>query len=130
MRPKHLARLGRAPANGNCHRREDPGHAARARAAVPGDAGADDQDRCIDPDGDVDQPGFHAGVPCPSCGRRLAALRLHRDRQLWILARELCASASLYGVGGRAPTALRSLKLAATLLSGRAGTYEPAAVRD
>ena len=52
------------------------------------------------------------------------------DFEAMFLARELCASATLYRVGGRAPTALRSLQLAFTMLSGRAGTFEPAAVRD
>ena len=55
-----------------------------------------------------DRPGYHGGVPCAACTRKLTAARRHRDRQLWILARELCASATLYRVGGRAPTALRS----------------------
>jgi hypothetical protein len=129
MRPKHLARLGRAPANGNCNRRDD--HAPAAPTKPPARASdLDDRDPCADREADPDRPGFHAGVACPSCGRKLTSARLHRDRQLWILARELCASASLYGLGGRTPTALRSLRLAATLLSGRAGTYEPATPRD
>jgi len=137
MRRKHLARLGRAPANGNCHRREDspaaphphglpspPNDDGLGRAGTHAHLDGDD-----DPD-DPDRPGFHGGVPCPACARKAAAARLHQDRQLWILARELCASATLYGLGGRGPAALRRLQLACVLLRDRTGNLEPAAPRD
>jgi hypothetical protein len=39
---------------------------------------------------------------------------------MWLLARELCTSASLYGVGGRGLAASRTLHLAFVVLHGRA----------
>jgi hypothetical protein len=137
MRRKHLARLGRAPANGNCHRRDDPPVAPPSRELAPRPGGPADVHADVhtdaDPDADgtdPDRPGFHRGVPCPSCARKAAAARQHQDRQLWILARELCASATLYGLVGRAPVALRTLKLACTMLRDRTGASDPAAPRD
>jgi hypothetical protein len=134
MRRKHLARLGRAPAN--CNRRESPDLGALARdsgatpVAPPVEAGdaveAGDDAEATAPD----RPGFHGGVPCASCARKAATARQHQDRQLWILARELCASASLYGLGGREPVAERTLRLAFTMLRDRVGTFEAGAGRD
>lgn len=128
MRRKHLARLGRAPAN--CNRRESPDLGALARdsgatpSVPPVEAGA-----AADPTA-PDRPGFHGGVPCASCARKAATARQHQDRQLWILARELCASASLYGLGGREPVAERTLRLACTMLRDRAGTFDAGEGRD
>jgi hypothetical protein len=135
MRRKHVARLGRAPAN--CNRRDAPA-APRALGGRPGDPDFDRDDLRDDlgaPGGTLDatapdRPGYHGGVPCASCARKAATARQHQDRQLWILARELCASATLYGLGGRAPVALRTLRLAFTMLRGRAGTFDGPVARD
>jgi len=62
-------------------------------------------------------------VAWPSRGRRQA-------RRLWLLARELCASAALYRVEGSRSTATRTLRLAYTALRDRAEIAESARGRD
>jgi hypothetical protein len=133
MRRKHLARLGRAPANcnPNCNRREP----AELAAASSRDSSPTPLDPALESRAGVDpaapdRPGFHGGVPCASCARKAAIDRQHQDRQLWLLARELCASAGLYGLGGRESLAERSFQLACTMLRDRVGSAEGEAGRD
>jgi hypothetical protein len=56
---------------------------------------------------------------------RVAIAQRHQARQMWLLARELCTSAALRGVGGREPAASRTLHLAFVVLRDRAWILEP-----
>jgi hypothetical protein len=56
---------------------------------------------------------------------RVAIARRQQARQMWLLARELCTSATLCGVGGRGSAASRTLHLAFVVLRDRARIFEP-----
>jgi hypothetical protein len=127
MRRKHLARLGRAPAN--CNRRDTAvalaGRSGHSSTGEERSARGDSRQPAA-----PDRPGYHGGVRCVSCVRRAALARRHQARQLWVLARELCSSAALYDMGGRGSAATRTLRLAFTVLRDRAGISEAERGRD
>ncbi len=115
MRRKHLARLGQAPANCN-HKGLMTPPVARNGSRSLGErqtASCDDRDMA----GRV--WGWDQGL-CAWCARRVASARRHQASQMWLLARELCTSAALYGVGGRGFAASRTLHLAFVVLRDRA----------
>jgi hypothetical protein len=60
----------------------------------------------------------------------VAFARRHQARRLWLLARDLCASAALYRMEGCGASASRTLRLAFTVLRDRAEIAEAERGRD
>jgi len=118
MRRKHLAWLGRVPANCN-HKGLQASPVARNWRWLPGDTQVPGGDQ----PGRMHRPGRWGDRV--SCVSRVSLARRHRARQLLLLARELCASAALHEVGGRRSVSSRALRLACDVLRGRAGISEP-----
>ena len=111
-----MARLGQAPANCNYKGLQSPpetrdGHSSPVQAQVFHNL---DCDLAV-------RPGYQRASQCASALGRVGTAQ---RRQMWLLARELCASASLYGVGGRSFAAKRTLRFAFKVLRDRAGIFE------
>jgi hypothetical protein len=125
MRRKHMVKLGWVPANCN-HQGSETWPGVRAGYSSPGPAAVPSRDEC-----DLaDCPGNHGWDHDFLCVRRVAFARRHQARRLWLLARELCASAALYRVEGSRSTATRTLRLAYTALRDRAEIAKAERGRD
>lgn len=78
----------------------------------------------------ADCPGDHGWDHDVLCVRSVAIARRCQAGRLWLLARELCASAALCRVEGSGSTASRTLRLAFTVLRERAEIAETERGRD
>jgi hypothetical protein len=105
MRRKRLAQLSRAPANCNSQGAE----------------------RSL---GFTDCAQNYGGDQYAWCLRRATIVQGHEARRLWLLARELCASAALYWVEGGGSAAGRTLRLAFAALRDRAEIAQAEPVGD
>ena len=123
MRRKHLAWLRRGPANCN-HKDPQALPVARNWRWLPGDV----QIPACDENGRMHKTGRWGD--CASSASRMSLARRRRARQLWLLARNLCASAALHEVGGRKSASSRTLRLACDVLRGRVGISGPGRGRD
>jgi hypothetical protein len=103
-KPITVLRLEPAPANCNHKGQQEPARVTGARVRGGHDC-------------DMAGPSEYQGLG----GAALQRVAIARRRLMWVLARELCTTASLYRVGGFGSAASQSLRSAFQVLRDRAG---------